>query len=435
MKKAKAKHGKTRNYILYGLSIIILATIVILKKKEIIGEKTFTQVNIGKVEKKDINEFITAGGKIHPEKIVKIAPDASGEIIGIYVNEGDSVHKGQLLLKINPDIYLSNLERAKASLNSSKANLANAKASLLQAEAQFKKTESDYNRAKELYNKKVISKAEYESIESQYEIAKINIFSTKQSIKSSEYSISNVKASLKEAQDNLTKTALYSPIDGIVSSIEKETGERVSGASQFSPGTPVMTISNMNIMEVQVDVSENDIIKVKINDTAIIEVDAYWGEKFKGIVTEIANSSINEQLSSDQLTNYLVKVRILPSSYKKLYSGTNTLPFRPGMSATVEILTKQLKDVLAVPIEAVISINDTLGDIAEAVPIDNVFIFSNDSVFLRKVKIGSQNYKHFEVLEGLEEGEEIVIGPYRTINNILKDKQRVEISKIKNLEL
>jgi len=436
--------NKKRNIILIIIALVVVAGLVTAKKTGLIGKKEYIKVSTEKVERRSIVEEIAASGKIQPEKEILIAPDASGEIVGLYVKEGDSVKAGQLLLKINPDVYESNVEKSSAMLNSAKANLANSKARLSQSEAQMVKADADFKRSRELHKKEVISDADFEAAKSQYDVAKAQVDAAKESVEASRYSVKNSEAAVKEAENNLRKTAVFAPIDGTVSKLSKELGERVSGASQFSGGTEVMRIANLNNMEVQVDVGENDIVRVHLYDTALIEVDAYLGRKFKGIVTQIANSANTTQGATDQVTNFKVRIRMLSSSYADLMdmNNPNLSPFRPGMSASVEILTKYVSNVLTIAIPAVTTRDDTSSYRSsggknhekkkeDKVNIENdvqeyVFLYKDGKVILRKVKTGVQDDNYFEITEGLEEGEEVVTAPYRAISKKLKNKQPVE---------
>lgn len=407
--------------ILLIVAVILIVAIVIGKKSGVFGEKYLLKVYTEKPEKRTITETITASGKIQPKTEVKISADVSGEIIDLFVEDGDSVKKGQLLLKIKPDIYLSQIERIEASVNSSKAQLAQAKAQLLEKE-------NAYKRSKILWEKKTISDAEYESAEIAYKVAKA-------SLDAAEFSVHSSMASLKEAQENLVKTQIYSPIDGIVTKLNVEKGERVVGTAQMT-GTEIMRIANLNEMEVKVDVNENDIINVSKNDTAIIEVDAYLGKKFKGVVTEIANSASNGQNSGiDQVTNFEVKIKILPESYNKLVNNENPFPFRPGMSASVDIQTQTAYNVLSIPIQAVTAKADSLlpdsisthtGELQEI-----VFVVKNNKAKIRKVKTGIQNDNFIQIISGLTEKDEVVSAPYMAISKKLKDGTEIEIVKNK----
>lgn len=445
---------KLRNIVII-LVAVITVFLIIASQAGWIGKEAATKVSVQKTELRNIIEFVSASGKIQPEKEIIIAPDASGEIVGLYVKEGDSVKAGDLLMKINPDIYLSTVEKVTASLNSTKANLANSKARKAQVEAQLLKAESDYKRGKKLFEQKVISQSEFDGINTSYEVAKSEVKAAEESVAAAEYSIKNAEAGLKEAQDNLTKTAVFAPIDGTISKLSKELGERVAGASQFSGGTEVMRIANLANMEAQVDVSENDIVRVKLGDTALIEIDAYLDRKFKGIVTQIANSSNSDLTSTDQVTNFKVKIRVLQSSYNDLLKKNprQTSPFRPGMSASVEIMTNYRQNVVSIPIQAVTTRQDTSAFGAKTrrpkskIKVENgstqtkntkstkikeevkeyVFVLENNKAVLRMVKTGIQDDQNFEIIEGLKEGEQIIIAPYKAISRSLKNREPVEV--------
>jgi len=445
--QSKAQNNKLY-YILGGIAIIAVIALVIAKKQGYLGKSNLTKISTEKVETRSIIESITASGKIQPEKEIMIAPDASGEITGLYVKEGDSVTKGQLLLKINPDIYLSTVDKMNANLNSSKANLANSKARLSQSESKLIKNEIDFKRNKDLYKKDVISESDFENAKSQYDIAKAEVDAAKENVSAASFSVKNAEAGLKEAHDNLTKTAVFSPINGTVSMLSRELGERVTGASNFSAGSEVMRIANLNNMEAQVDVSENDIVRVHMNDTVLIEVDAYLGRKFKGLVTQIANSANSTGGSTDQVTNFKVKIRVLQSSYEDLLDkeNPNLSPFRPGMSASVEILTTYVNNVLTVPIQAVTTRDDTSSykegggkshfknksgidkkkTVLEKKTDEFVFVYEDGKAKLRKVTIGIQDSDFYEIKSGLTDGEEVVTAPYRAISKKLKNNQPVE---------
>lgn len=450
---------KSKKFRIIGISalVILIVALLVAKKQGWLGQEEETKVAVEKVAVRNVTESITANGKIQPEKELIIAPDASGEIVGLYIKEGDSVKKGDLLMKINPDIYISTLDRAVASLNSSKANLANSTARKAQTEAQFVKAKYDYERNKNLFNQKVISASEFETIEANFQVAKAELVAAEESVKAAQFAVKNAEASVKESQDNLTKTSVFAPIDGTISKLSKELGERVAGASQFSGGTEVLRIANLNNMEARVDVSENDIVRVKLGDTALIEVDAYLDRKFKGIVTQIANSSnTSTSISTDQVTNFTVRIRILPESYADLQSklAANQSPFRPGMSASVEILTNYKAKVLTVPITAVTTRDDTLsGKVGsrkaaetetfgedkavkekkneskanEEMVDEYVFVLSKNEAVLRKVKIGIQDDTYFEIVEGLKEGETVITAPYKEVSQKLKNHTKVKV--------
>jgi len=418
---------KTKKILTY---VIILAAVLIIlaivgKKVGWFGKEEAIRVAVEKVEKRSIIETITANGKIQPETEVKLSPEVAGEIVELNVKEGDHVEQGKLLVKIKPDTYTSARDRTEAALNSAKARLA-------QAEAQFIQSELSYKRNKTLWDQKAISESEYETALANYRMAEAELESAKYSVKSAE-------ASLNEAEENLIKTSIYAPMTGTVSMLNVEKGERVVGTSLMT-GTELMRIADLNLMEVKVEVNENDIVRVSMNDTAIIEVDAFLGENFKGVVTEIANSASTTGLATDQVTNFDVKVFLLQDSYQFLIEQGYTNPFRPGMSATVDIQTETKNDILTVPIQAVTTKSDSIIkekiENAEELETDNiddeierevVFVVKDNNTVMRIVETGIQDNNYIEILEGLELGEEVVVAPYTAITNKLEDGSLIEV--------
>jgi HlyD family secretion protein len=400
--------------ILIPAVILLLILAVIGKKAGWFGKEATIKVATEKVAVNPIIEAVTANGKIQPETEVKISPDVSGEIVELHVKEGDFVQKGTLLFKIKPEIYISSRDRAAATLNSTRARLAQVEAQLIQAELA-------YNRSKKLYEENTISQADFEQAESQYKIA----LAEKQS---AEFSVKSSEASLKEANENLVKTTVYSPMTGTISSLLVELGERVVGANMMT-GTEVLRVADLNRMEVVVDVNENDIIRVKLGDTAIVEVDAYLDREFKGIVTEIANSANTLGTTSDQVTNFKVRILILKESYEDLITEKNPSPFRPGMSASVDIYTSSKAGVLTVPIQAVTTRTDTLSTDPAAKDNIRTLVFVSDGTYAlaRDVRIGIQDNVNIEVLSGLTEGEEVIVQPFSAISKKLSDSTRIEV--------
>ena len=400
--------------ILIPIVILLIIVAVIGKKAGWFGKELTVKVATEKVAVNPIIEAVTANGKIQPETEVKISPDVSGEIVQLNVKEGDFVQKGTLLFKIKPEIYVSARERAAATLNSTKARLAQVEAQLIQAELA-------YNRSKKLYEENTISQADFEQAESQYKIAKAE----KQS---AEYSVKSSEASLNEANENLVKTTVYSPMTGTISSLLVELGERVVGANMMT-GTEVLRVADLNRMEVMVEVNENDIIRVKLGDTAIVEVDAYLDRDFKGIVTEIANSANTLGSTSDQVTNFKVRILILKESYEDLISERNPSPFRPGMSASVDIYTSSKSSVLTVPIQAVTTRTDTLSTDPAAKDKIRTLVFLSDGThaLARDVKTGIQDNVNIEILEGLKEGDEVIVQPFSAISKKLSDSTLIEV--------
>lgn len=423
--------------------IVVIIFLVIAKKQGLIGKPEGTKVTIEEVSIKSITETVSANGKIQPEAEVKISPDVSGEVVELYVKEGDAVKAGTLLAKIDPKIYTSNYERILAGLNSQKANLANARARVAQVEAQFINAKATFDRNESLWKQKAISASEYDAAKSAFEVARAEVTAAQENVKAAEYSVKSSEASVKEASENLYKTSIYAPVDGTISKLNVEKGERVAGASQFSSGTEILRIANLSIMEVIVSVNENDIVRVSLNDTALVEVDSYLNRKFKGVVTEIATSANITGLSADQVTNFDVKIRLLPNSYKDLEKKDNA-PFRPGMSATVDIQTTVVDNVLTVPIQAVTTRQDTTdkklvaqqgenNDQEEIKPKSNqpiqeiVFVLEDGIAKIRKVKTGIQDNTSIEIIEGLKKGEKVISGPYRAISRTLKEDEKVVV--------
>ncbi|MGJ5641803.1 efflux RND transporter periplasmic adaptor subunit [Formosa sp. S-31] len=408
--------------VLIAVIAVILALLIVGKKAGWFGKQgNFKAVETSKLTKLDINETVSATGKIQPEVEVKLSSEVSGEIIELPVREGQEIKKGDLLVRINPDIYQS-------SVNRSQATLQNAKSGLNQAEASLKEAKANYQRNKQLFDKGIISKADWDKAVSTYEIAEANKAAAY-------YSVQSAGATVTEANDNLNRTTIYAPMSGTISKLDAELGERVVGTQQMA-GTEIMRVANLNNMEVEVDVNENDIVKVEIGDSTIVEVDAYLKKQFKGIVTEIANSADGE-LTSDQVTNFKVKVRILEESYADLIKGkpASYSPFRPGMTATVDIITEKRKDVIGVPISAIVVKNDTtpvkpgapkpvIADSDEKY--ECVFVKEGDVAKIRVVETGIQDNSNIEILSGLNEGEQVIIGPYNTVTKSLNSGDKVE---------
>lgn len=310
--------------------------------------------------KRDLTEIVSASGKVQPELEVKISSDVSGEIVELLVKEGDTVKKGDLLLRIDPVIYQSAVQRMSSTLNGVKAQMANSAARMEQSRAQLISAEASFNRNKKLHESGSISDAEFEQAKANYESAVADMNAARESVKSADFNVSSTQASLKEANDNLAKTTIYAPVDATVSKLNKRKGERIIGMAQME-GTEIMRLANLNEMEVQVDVNENDILRVLVGDTALIEVDAHNNRKFKGVVTEVANSANTLGVSSDQVTNFPVKIRIIRSSYVDLIDAKHPdrYVFLPGMSATVEIQTNSVYNIISVPIQSVSTRLDT----------------------------------------------------------------------------
>lgn len=446
---------KKKTIIIIVLAVLaVLIVLAVLKNKGAIGSQNSTKVSTEPAALRTIIETVSANGRIQPEKEVNITPYISGEVVELHVKEGDEVKEGDLLAKIDPEIYQSNYERAEAGLQSQKANLANSRARLAQVKAQFTNAKLSFERNKKLFDQDVISEADFDAAKSQFEVAQAEVQAAEETVKAAEFQVASSEASLREARENLTKTAIYAPTDGTVSRLIVEKGERVAGASQFSAGTELMRIANLNAMEAVVQVNENDIVRVDLNDTALIEVDAYLNRKFKGIVTEIATSADVTGVSTDQVTNFEVKIILLKTSYQDLIPQNNPTysPFRPGMSTTVDIQTKTEMNVVTVPIQAVTTRADSTGKSVgrlrdmdrnkEEGPEDDeeqntineyVFLFEDGKANMVAVKSGIQDNTYIQILDGLNDGDEVITGPYRAVSRTLENGEAVEKVDKENL--
>lgn len=420
--------------IVVGLLVIIggmLAYTMIIKKKK---ANKGVEVTAEMSSLQTIVEVVTASGKINPEKEIKISSDVSGEIVFLSVKEGDAISKGQLLAKVRPDNYQALLEQTMANVNNSKANVSNAKARQKQLEAQLENAKLSFERAKELYDIKALSKQEFEQAQVSYKSAQAEIEASKFTIEGAQYAVQGAEASVKDARNNINKTAIYAPMSGKISYLGVEQGEKVVGTLQMS-GTEMMRIADLDNLEIRVDVSENEIIRVKVGDSADIEVDAYIGKKFKGLVSEVSSSSkgmgaLSGAISNEQSTNYVVKVKLLRPSYDYLLND-NPVPFRPGMSATVEIKTKKVNNVIAVPIQAVTTRIDK--DLPDSEPKEVVFVIENGKAKMKYVETGIQNDTYIQILDGLKKNEQLIVGPYDLVSKDLNDGDIVSIIDKKKL--
>lgn len=427
---------------------LLLLFVIIGRSAGWIGTSQGVRVTVEAAEKRTIVETVTASGKVQPVTEVKISPDVSGEIVEITVKEGDFVQKGDLLVRINPEIYLSALDRVEASLNSNRANLANARARKAQAEAQFINASAEFERNEQLFDQDAISESEFDTARSQFLVAQAEVEAATQNVVGAEFQVKSADATLREARENLTKTNIFAPMDGTISRLDAELGERVVGTSQFA-GTEILRIANLNEMEVLVEVNENDIIRVNERDTAFIEIDAYLNQQFQGVVTSIANSALAEAANVDQVTNFEVKIQILPDSYQHLLKKDNPhlSPFRPGMSASADIRTQTATDVLSVPIQAVTTrtdreseesedenedeqeqLSDNTTEPEEAKVQEYVFFYTDEgTVKMTPVESGVQDSNYIEILSGIEEGDKVVTGPFRAVSRTLSDGDEVMV--------
>ena len=423
--------SKKKIYILVGVVVTLIIVLVTLKSKGIIGGNDDSkQVETSKVDEITIIETVSATGKIQPEIEVKISSEVSGEIIALPIKEGQVVKKGDLLVKINPDLYTSGYNRTVSNLSGTKAGLS-------QADATFKEAKASYDRSKTLFDKGIISRSDWDKAIATFEGAKANK-------ESAYYNVQSANATVKEAKDNLGRTTIYAPADGTISSLGVELGERVLGTQQMT-GTEILRVANLNNMEVEVDVNENDIVKINIGDSTKIQVDAYLKKEFKGIVTSISNSA-SEATTADQVTNFKVKVRILKESYLDLLEGKPATysPFRPGMTATVDIITERKEKVIGVPISAVVIKSDTTATKSYEIKDDSedkkvtaksdkkfecVFVKVGNKAKIRIVKTGIQDDTNIEVTSGLKKGDVVIVGPYTTVTKDLNSGDKVTLAK------
>jgi HlyD family secretion protein len=431
--------GKTTKYILIILGILVVL-IIVGKATGVIGQEQKTQVATEKASIRAINESVSASGKIKPHVEVKISPEVSGEVVELPVKEGDVVKKGQLICKIRPDILKSGYDRAVAAYNSQQATIGNSDQMLKQAEATYNNQAAIYNRDKTLFDNKVLTASEFDAAKASYDGAKAGLEAAKQNVRGAQFGLAQSSASVKEAQDNLVKTTIYSPVDGVISKLSIQLGERVLGTAQFA-GTEIMTISDLSQLDVNVDVNENDINRIVIGDSSKVEVDAFQDKKFNGTVIEIGSAANVVGTNADQVTNFTVKVRLDPKSYSDLLkkSAANPSPFRPGLTATVDINTNHTKS-LSVPIQAVTTRDDKKMDMgnasapkqddkkpASAGPSkEYVFVYNAGKVKQTLVTTGIQDDTYIQILSGLKAGDEVVSAPYPAISKTLKDKDMVE---------
>ena len=423
-----------------GAFVVLLIAVALIKG----GNRELPVVSVDEVATRTIVERVSASGKIQPEVEVKITAEVNGQIIELPVKEGDVVNKGDLLVQLNPDIYEAALLRAEASLNSAKSNLASARAQVAQGEANWLAAKKAFERAEALFDQKVISQAEFDQSEASFLTANANLTSATESVRSAEYAIRSGEASLQEAKDNLSRTTLLAPQTGVVTALSKEVGESVQG-NGFTAGEVILNVSDLSVMEVNVEVNESDIVRIHLGDEAEIEVDAYLGETFKGTVTEIGNTALNAGMngfSMDQVTNFSVKVRLDRDSYAQLMvdKAEHDTPFRPGMSATVDILTAQVSDVLSAPIQAVTSRNlgfadDTNDENTEDSESNSnnevelgVFVLEDGKAIWTPVNTGIQDARYIALGgDGIVEGVSLITGPYDVVSRSLNHRDEVDL--------
>jgi len=437
--------------IIAAVAVVLIIVLAVGKKQGWFGNEGYIKVAVEQGETRDIVELITANGKIQPETEVKISPDVSGEIVDLVVKEGDIVEKGQYLLKIKPENYIMMRNRMEAALNSSKAREK-------QSEAQLGQRKLDFKRNKKLFEEQAISEAEYEQSQTNYNTA----LAEKEA---AAFSVQSAEASLEEAEENLQKTSIYAPMSGTISALNVELGERVVGTEMMS-GTEILRLADLSMMEVEVEVNENDIVRVAYMDTALIEVDAYMDKRFIGVVTEIPVSANTSGITTDQVTNFNVKIRLLPESYQDEITESNPNPLRPGMSATADIQTEKLVDVFSIPIQAVTTRfydpdakefegvekeeqtpeSVTIGSEGTSVQMADkkkgdeekekevvVFVEKDGKAIIKVVKTGIQDNTHIQILEGLDPEDNIITAPYSAISKMLDDDMIIEVVTVEEL--
>lgn len=448
-------------FILLAVILVLVGGFAIAKKQGWVGKPTGTEITAATAGPATIVEKVSASGKVQPETEVKISPDVSGEIIELYVQEGDSVKRGQLLLRIRPDNYQAMVNQQTAAVGTQRANVGQAEAQLQQQTANARQTELTFRRQASLFKQKVISQSDYEAAKAAYDASQEQLQAIRAQITAAQSTVRSAQAGLEEARKNLNKTTIYAPVSGTVSKLNVKKGERVVGTTQMA-GTEIMRIANLHNMEVRVSVNENDIIRVQLGDSADVEVDSYTtqNEKFKGVVTAIANTA-KDALTAEAVTEFEVRVRLLPTSYQHLLKtgpgGRITVPFRPGMTASVDIIAERKAGVLSVPLAAVTTRSDsanvkpdaegggirvgpnrgTAGKTDAAAPKPEiqevVFVIKNGKAVLTPVKTGISDFQNIEIMSGIAAGTQVASGPFRAVSKTLKDGNLVVVKDAASL--
>lgn len=449
---AKKKKSNRILYILIAVVVVGIIAALVAKSTGLIGQPPQTEVEFATVSHNTIIEKVNASGIIQPEKEIKISPDVSGEITELHVDEGDSVVPGQRLINIRPDNYQSALARTKANYNQQQANLSSARSREAQALAQFEQAKKDFSRSQQLYDQQVISDADFDQAQANFRVSEEELEAAKKNVEAAQFMVQSAQASVSEANENLNLTSVHSPVSGTISKLDVEQGERVVGTSQMA-GTEMLRIADLNKMEVRVDVNENDIIRVNVGDTAVIDVDSYshMDRTFQGIVTSVANTA-NAKVSPEAVTEFEVKVRILNESYQDLIEQRGIkVPFRPGMTASVEIITNKKEKVLSVPLAAVTTRSESSqngedekeedeqnNENSAPVPQNErekikEVVFVNKDGKARKVAVrtGISDYNNIEIVSGLEPGQEIVAGPYLVVSKRLNEGDAIKAQENK----
>jgi HlyD family secretion protein len=461
MAKQQSKKSSKLIFYLIGGLVLVIGVLLIAKSMGWIGKSKEIEVEFAKAKAANIVEKVSASGTVQPVIEVKLAPEVSGEIIELNVEDGDSVKLGETLIKIRPDTWLSQLERTEASLSQQRANLESSRSNLSRSEAQFIRAEQDYKRQERLWNEKVISEMDWQLAKQNYEVAKNDLSSAKQSVEAGRFIVTSTEASVRESRENVRKTSVLAPLKGIVSKLSVKKGERVVGTATMT-GTEMLRIADLSKMEVRVNVNENDIVRVHLNDSVTIDVDAYQniGKVFRGLVTNIANTA-KDKTSADAITEFEVRIIILQSSYEDLIKKGNKYPFRPGMTASVEVLTNRKTNVLSVPLASVTTRNPDAKEEVKgnsgggggggpngggnnsnrvvddgkkvAVKKDKVVVFVNENgkAKMVEVKTGISDYDNIEILSGVTDGQEVVIGPFLAVSKRLKDGDGIKQLKKK----
>ena len=448
MAKQRQKSNKLV-YWLIGVVVVLILFIIIGKSAGWIGKPKEIEVELANAKRVTITEKVSASGTVQPVTEVKIAPEVSGEIIDLQIEEGDSVGRGMTLVKIRPDTWQSQLERAEAGLSQQRANLEQSKANLSRMKATLIRAGAEFQRNEKLFSEKVISDSDWQLAKQNYEVAKNDVTSAEQGVEAARYVIRSTEASLREARENYRKTTVVSPMDGVVSKLIVKKGERVVGTATMA-GTEMLRIADLNEMEVRVDVNENDIVRVHVGDTAVIDVDAYSSQniEFKGVVTLIANTA-KDKVSTDAITEFEVRILILSSSYNDLVEKGNRFPFRPGMTASVDILTQTKENVLSVPLASVTTRNpdddnplqnNNSNNSNDSRNVSNqttekktekqedkivIFVNENGVAKMVEVKTGISDYDNIEIVSGVTDSTEVVVGPFLAVSKRLKDGEKI----------
>lgn len=430
-----ALQRKKKNIVLVSIILLVIIGGIIIAEKT--SGKRAAKVSTENAARRNVEQKVSASGKVQPVEEIKLSPDVAGEITDLMVKEGDSVIQGQLLARINAELFNADVDRSRATYENTKANLEASKARVSQAQSRLTEETTRFARTKKLHDQKVIPDAEWEAAQASISAARAELDASFQNVKALEFSVKGMEASLNQSKKQLQRTNIYAPRSGTISKLGYKKGERVWPSTQMA-GAEILRIADLNNMEVAVDVNENDISKIRFGDSATIEIEAYKGKTFQGVVTDIANTATVQGLSADQVTNFAVKVRIVRASYLSLILPGRPYPFRPGMTANVEIKTRQADQVITVPIEAVTTRDasdlkpDSLQKVKKVNPdkakeaVEVVFLFIEGKARIKKVKTGIQDDTYIEITEGLKEGDEVITAPFQEVSTRLKEGMEVQ---------